>query len=229
MLPPMKLAVTTFTRKVLMYEYGSDHVYIGHNSPLLPHLTTAPRKSKRHLKDHIVLVGKDYLINDVRPDAGHNLYVAQMAQLVDWISMHASLDMGAYTWMNHFYDLTGLEDDDLPKDRTYKQWQRHEKRKKRKNYLYNPSKPVLKNTSHIGDALKLAMEDAGTLIQSHPDYFFRADDQPDMYMIKKAMVYVMADRHDIDQVDIAGCFDITQQAVSLHLRDFRSLYQKVLS
>lgn len=225
----MKLAVHTFTRKTLIAEYGSDHIHIGATSSLLPHLIVEPRYRNRPLRDQITIIAKDSILAQVRQDAGHNLYVAHMAQLVDWISKHASLEMGAWTWMMKYYELIGLDIDDLPPDRTYKQWQRHVDRKKQKNYLYNPEKDVLKNTTPLIGGVECAIEDAGYIIQRYPDHFFRADGQPDLYMIKKVLMYAMSDIHHIPQVDIAGYFQITQQAVSSHIGDFRNLYSRLLS
>lgn len=225
----MKLAVHTFTRKTLIAEYGSDHIHVGSTSPLLPHLIVRPRYSNRQLNDHIIITGKESILSQIHPDAGHNLYVAHMAQLVDWISKHAIMQMGAWTAMIKYYSLIGLDYDDLPPERTYKQWQRSVERKKSKNHLYNQPVDVLNNIAPLIGGVECAIDDAASIIQRHPDHFFRADDQPDIFMVRKVLMYAMSDIHHIHQVDIASYFDISQPTVSEHINDFRALYQRLLS
>lgn len=192
---------------------------------MLPYLTSPPISKKTSLDDHIIIMGA---VEDlIHPESGHNLYMANMQQLVDWIDRNVILGRPAWTSMMEWYRSIGLDIDDLPPERTYKRWQRMVRRKKAENKLYESGFDVLKNTTpHLG-GLKLALEAAGRVINTYPDLFFTISGEPDPSMMRKAIIYAMADLQGWDQITIADHFGTTQQNISKHLTSIRAILRRL--
>lgn len=212
--------VHRLTLKVLRKMYGSHQIHLDISSPLIPLMTTGASLRRGDLTDEIHVTGPLDIIRSLHPDAGYNLFRAHMHQMIDWITLHVTLDHVAWAAMMDYYTAIGLDVDDLDPASVYKQWKRVQNRKKSKNNSYNLPFDVPRNMSHQKGSIKSAIETAAYLIAADPDQFYTRAGRPDPSMIKKAIMYSMSEHHGWSQMDIAGAFGLCQSAVSRHLTPF---------
>lgn len=223
------IPVHRLTRQTIVTDYGSDQIRIDASFPLLPHMVVKPYVHKAHMKAELHIQGPSSLLASIRVDAGHNLFRAHMQQLIAWIDRHVQKEEQAWTAMMRYYELIGLDIDDLPPDTVYKAWQRHESRRKSKKYLYNPRQDVLKNISPSKGTLNDGLRTASELLASFPDVCFNFAEDPDPSMIKKVIMYALHERHHWDQIEIGQQFGISQSAVSQHLRSIKAYLKPPLA
>lgn len=216
------IPVHRLTRQTILCDYGSDQIRIDASFPLIPHMVVKPYVHKTHLRAQLIIHGPSSLLATIRQDAGHNLFRAHMQQLIAWIDRHVQKGEQAWTAMMRYYQLVGMDIDDLPPDTVYKAWQRHDTRRKSKKYLYNERQDVLKIISPVRGTLNDGLRTASELISEFPDVCFNFAEDPDPSMIKKVIMYALHRRHGWDQSEIAQQFGITQSAVSQHLRSIRA-------
>ena len=225
----VQVPVHRLSLKVIKKLYGSHHIQLDIASPLIPLLVSSASLRRGDLTDHIEVTGSPEIINALHPDAGYNLFRAHMHQLIDWITLHVTLDHVAWTSMMDYYNAIGLDVDDLDPASVYKQWRRTQNKKKVKNNSYNMASDVLKNMSHRKGTLKAAIETAAYLIAVDPDMFYTRASRPDPFMIKKVIMYAMSEYHGWSQMDIAGAFGLCQSAVSRHLTPLLHSRSPILS
>lgn len=212
-----ELAVHPLSRKVIITEYGSDHIQLTQTAVLTSLITSPPTVRRVETPDRISLVLPDECKALVHPDAGWTLYRLHMHQLYSWMTTHTVLGVPAYSAMRHFYQAHDLDDDDLPFDRTYKVYQRASIEKKSPKSLVFFPNTVLGQTSNPKIELKDCFATLARLVHASPESMIRADGTPDVRKIRKLMLHAMVHVHGMPQKMAAEYMGMTPQGVSDHL------------
>jgi hypothetical protein len=217
---PVLIHVHRHSYRVLTTMYGSASIHLDKASPLVPILTAPTSISRGLMTDQIEITGSSRIIASISPDAGHNLYLVHKHQLMDWITLHVT--MGEMVWpaMMRYYDQMGMTLDDLDPASVYRQWFRHQNRKKSTKGATNAACDVLKKLRPRKGTLDDVLEDVAMIIHQYPDTFYTLGGRPDPYMIRKAIMHTMHLAHGWRQTDIVAAFGVHKARVSRSISSF---------
>lgn len=222
-----ELAVHPLSRKVIITEYGSDHLHLKPTAILTSLITAAPCVRRVETRERISVVLPEESKILVHPNAGWTLYRLHMHQLYAYMNVHRMSGMPAYTAMRMFYAAHDLDDDDLPFDRTYKVYQRATEANSSPKRLVNIPKTVLANTSPREIDVKECINTLAEIVQANPEAVRGADGLPEARKIKKLFLHIMVHIYGMTQKSAADILDMTQQNVSDQLSRVKKLLQKV--
>lgn len=221
----VRLQVHPLSKRIISFEFGSIRIRVTPRLPFLPLLIADHIKSSEPLNDFIELYGDEALLSKITEGAGHALYRQHMHELVQWMDKHIALGESALGSLNRYYELIGLDIDELAPETVYKTWQRWKVKKSKENYLPNPEKlsykkQVVKKTEVFSIVAEFVNEN------SH--LFYTRSNQVDQGMLKKAIMFMLNEHAALTHAQIAKQFDTSRQNVSLHIADFRAIVKHTL-
>lgn len=159
----LELPVSSFSKKILLSEYGPEPLIFSSNDPTYQSLCyRAPKyrhnleKLKWYLNDVIRIQINNKLARHIKENAcqiGHHLWTLHIHQMIGWTNTSVMLNEPAKTSIERFYDYYGINEDDFSLESAYKRWQRWKRKKNvkigrerfnKKAVLVLPNCPILK-------------------------------------------------------------------------------------
>lgn len=226
----MHLQAHPLTWRVLTRHYGAGPIQIDTSSLLLPYLKhsiTLPKKVK--LTVQIELAVPDALAAEIRPDSGYNLYRYHYGQLLDWITLHVTNGLPAYSSMMEYYKSISMDVMELDPDSVYRQWYRLHHKKKSSSHATIPQKDVIQKLHRAKDGHQVALRIVSDLIAGHPAIFYTRRGQPDPDMIKKVLIHTLYHRCLWRQRQIAELLSLDKSVVSRHLESIKPVISGLLT
>lgn len=230
------LPVHPVSKKIILVEYGRKPgaaIKIKKNHLLLQQLLYADHNPNiAYLNELLttsieIKLGQNYAHRVGRNKAaGYHIYKFHLNMMLHFMLGQVMGGLPAYPAMLQWYDMYGIDDNDMSFDAAYKRWQRWSETKKYVKHWRKLTHNVHSDANKRGGLKRPAedvLEAAANYLASVLDECFNTREDLSVNMIRRALIYIFRDYGCWHNAEIARKFGLKENTIRHHVSRFQGI------